>query len=178
MIVKNNKYKVKGSPRQSFSILFCPVAPPTSSLRRVMSSSTGTTKKYRSSLSHSRSGCMPRIYPQQSQVVAGQLHQAPIPFQVVACFLTCYHSSPRLRPAIALRNMISSSQMETVTWEFSRLELDHLDRVLKYLPFNPNPTHIREGAASRSWVPHAVSAGVVAGAESWTLVISIFLLWF
>jgi hypothetical protein len=65
--------------------------------------------------------------------------------------------------------------METATWEFSRLDLDHLDRVLKYLAFNPNPTHICEGAVSRSWVPHAVSAGVVAGTKSWTRVISIFI---
>jgi hypothetical protein len=50
--------------------------------------------------------------------------------------------------------------METATWEFSRLELNYLDRgVLEYLAFNPNPTHIREGVVSHSWVPHAVSAG-------------------
>ena len=50
------------------------VAPPTLSLRRVMSSSTGTAKKYRSSPSRRR--CTPRIYPQQSPV-AGRLHLAP-----------------------------------------------------------------------------------------------------
>jgi hypothetical protein len=43
-------------------------------MRRVMSSSTGTTQKYR--YSPSRPRCTPRIYPRQSPVVTGKLHQA------------------------------------------------------------------------------------------------------
>ena len=64
------------SPKPKKLLLSCRIAPPTSSLRRVMSSSTRTTQKYRSSPSRPR--FTPRLYPRQFPVVApGKLHQVP-----------------------------------------------------------------------------------------------------
>lgn len=52
--------------------------------------------------------------------------------------------------------MISTPRMETGAWKFSILELN--DRgVLKYLAFDPNPTHICEG------VPGVAFLYVVSG---------------
>jgi hypothetical protein len=61
----------------------------------------------------------------------------PPPIPLIACFLICYHPSPRCGPA----NMISLSQMETGTWPFCRLELDHFDRVLEY---RTQPTFVKD----------------------------------
>jgi hypothetical protein len=32
--------------------------------------------------------------------------------------------------------------METATWPFRRLELDHLDHILEYLPFYLDPIYL------------------------------------